>query len=302
MADASPAWLREPERGTMFGVRIMFFLARHAPDWVVYPILWLVALYFTLLPNRAAREGTDAYYRALLGRPPRFSERHRQVRNFAHVIVDRVGLLADGTDRFRVMAQGHEPIEALHASGRGAVLLGAHFGSFEAMRAFDRDLPGLTVRYMMHEDNSEHTARLLQEVNPDLAGRVIPVRDGIQAMMAARAALEAGEFVAFLGDRLPRRTARGEIGATFLGRPVILPRAPYHCAMLAEAPILLCFSPRTARRTYEISFSELYDGRPVDRADRDATCARLAQGYADALGAMCRRHPHNWFNFFDVWR
>jgi predicted LPLAT superfamily acyltransferase len=28
----------------------------------------------------------------------------------------------------------------------------------------------------------------------------------------------------------------------------------------------------------------------------------MAQSYADALAAMCRRHPYNWFNFFDIWR
>jgi predicted LPLAT superfamily acyltransferase len=32
-----------------------------------------------------------------------------------------------------------------------------------------------------------------------------------------------------------------------------------------------------------------------------ALCQKLAQDYADALADQCRRHPDNWFNFFDIW-
>ena len=71
--------------------------------------------------------------------------------------------------------------------------------------------------------------------------------------------------------------------------------------MLAGVPLILCFAPRTGHRRYDIAFREIHDGAPVPRKDRDAVCRHLAQTYADALGDVCRSHPHNWFNFFDIW-
>ncbi len=182
------------------------------------------------------------------------------------------------------------------------MLLGAHFGSFEALRAFDRSLQGLRVRYLMFQENAEKVTRLLESLNPEVAARVIPAADGQSAMLAVRDALEAGEFVAYLGDRMPSHSRRGAVEVDFLGAPIRVPRAPYLSAMLAGVPLILCFAPRTGPRRYEIRFLEIYDGGHVARSEREARCCAMAQHFADALAQMCRRHPYNWFNFFDIWR
>lgn len=302
MAEAAPAWLRQPERGSLLALGALSWLARHAPAAVTSPLMWPIALWFAAFPSRIAAEGQAAYFRAVLGRPPRFSDRFRQCLTFAHVVLDRARLLSGGLSGYAVRPEGEESILRLHRARRGAVLLGAHFGSFEALRAFDRSLPGLTVRYLMFQENAQRLTRLLEALNPGVADQVIPVGDGQSAMLAVREALEAGQFVAYLGDRMPAPSARGAVAVDFLGAPILVPRAPYLSAILAGVPLILCFAPRTGRRRYDIRFVELYDGAPVPRGERDARCHAMAQTYADALAEMCRRHPHNWFNFFDPWR
>ena len=302
MAEAQPAWRREPEHGNTLVLRALRWLGRYAPAVLTDPLIGAIALWFSAFPSRIAARGQSAYLRAALGRAPRFADRFRQCLGFAHVVLDRTRLLSNGVAGFDVRAEGEEIFLRHHRAGRGGVLLGAHFGSFEALRAFDRTLPGLSVRYLMFQANAEKATRLLEALNPDVASQVIPVTDGQSAMLAVREALAAGKFVAYLGDRMPARSRRGEIEVRFLGAPIRVPRAPYISAMLAAAPLILCFAPRTGPRRYEIHFLELYDGSPVPRAERDARCRELAQGYADALAEMCRRHPYNWFNFFDIWR
>lgn len=301
MAETVPAWRRIPERGTRTSARIVIRLAQMAPGWVAYPVVWLLSLYFTAVPSRSVRDANIRYLTRALERRPGFRDRWRLTANFAKVVYERVGLLSRGTRGFAVRAQGETVIEDLHRAGRGAVLLGAHFGSFEAMRAFDRSLPGLKVRYLMFEENAAQTADLFASINPEVARQIIPASNGPAAMLAARECLEAGEFVAFLGDRTPDPTPRGLVEARFLGAPVHLPRAPYLCAMLARAPLVLCFAPRTGPRAYEITFRQIHDGAAVGRDAREALCRDLAQDYADALSDLCRHHPYNWFNFHDVW-
>lgn len=302
MQRGTPEWLRLRERGTATGLAWMRWVARVAPGWVSGPLLWLIALYFTLFPDPASASASSDYLRTVLGRRAGFLARHRQVRTFAEVIFERVDLLDDRIDRFSIRPVNHELVLHCHKEGRGGVLLSAHFGSFEVLRAFDRTTPGLRVRYLMFQQNAEMAARVLDSLNPAVAAQVIPVSDGPTAMLEARKALEQGQFVAFLGDRMPLTNPRAEVSVDFLGRPARFPRAPYLTAILAGVPLILCFAPRTSARTYDIEFHQIYHGEPVARGERDAKCLELAQRYADALSDMCRRHPYNWFNFFDIWR
>jgi predicted LPLAT superfamily acyltransferase len=276
-------------------------ISRFAPGWISGPLLWVIALYFTAFPDPAAARASSDYLGAVLGRPARFRARFRHVRTFAQVIFERVELLDDRIERFEIRPVDHEVVLRRHGEGRGGVLLSAHFGSFEALRAFDRTTPGLRVRYLMFQQNAAMTARVLDSLNPRVAAQVIPLSDGPTAMLEARNALGEGEFVAFLGDRMPLANPRAEVGVEFLGRRVRFPRAPYLAAILAGVPLIVCFAPRTGPRVYEMEFREIYHGEPVAGGDRDAKCRELAQRYADMLSAMCRRHPYNWFNFFDIW-
>lgn len=301
MTEAAPAWRTAPERGNRTALRLMGWLAPRTPDRVARAAIWLISLYFTIFPGRDQKAALARYLGRVLGRTPGFMDHWRHLHVFSHVVFERAQLLISGTEGFTVTATGQRTVSRLHAQGRCGVLLGAHIGSFEALRAFDRTLPGLSVRYLMFEDHAGQTAEALASLNPHIAEQVIPVADGQGAMLAVAEALGAGHFVAFLGDRNPDPSPRGQIRVDFLGHGIDVPRAPYLSAMLAGVPLILCFAPRIGHRHYEVSFREIHDGTSVPRCDRDAVCRSLAQTYADALGTLCRRHPHNWFNFFDIW-
>ena len=301
MTESAPEWVGENERGNPFLLRAMSRLAQVAPGFVTDPLIWLISLYFTLFPSPASAAASCAYLEKVLGRRPGFADRHRHVRTFSHVVFDRVNLLGSGAEGFDVRSPHHELIEKRHADGRGGVLLSAHFGSFEALRASETTLPGLSVRYLMFSDNAQKTSRILDQLNPDIAAQVISLSDGPVAMLAVREALDEGSFVGFLGDRMPVRNPRAEVTAPFFGDPVHVPLSPYLSAILAGVPLILCFAPRVGRKTYEIELFEIYDGAPVRRGERDAKCRELAERYVARLEDMCRRYPYNWFNFFDIW-
>jgi predicted LPLAT superfamily acyltransferase len=301
MTAAAPPWVGEDERGNPLLLRLMTSVAGIAPGFVTDPLVWLISFYFTLFPSRASAAASSAYLEKVLGQPPGFAERHRHVRMFAHVVLDRVRLLGSGIGRFDIRSRHHELIERRHADGRGGVLLSAHFGSFEVLRAFDKTLPGLSVRYLMFPDNARNTTQILNRLNPDVAAQVISLGDGHSAMLGIREALDACNFVAFLGDRMPVKNARAEVEVSFLGQPMRVPLSPYLSAILAGVPLILCFAPRVGRKTYEIEMFEIYDGAPVPRGERDAKCRELAEAYGARLEEMCRRYPYNWFNFFDAW-
>lgn len=301
MSDKAPAWRNERERGHPAFLPVLKWLSSHGPDWLNTSVIAAISAYFSMRPSRVSAAGTAAYFQTAFNRRASLKDRYRQVNTFSHVIFERVGLLGENVDRFDISAHGEIVVEDALGNGTGGVLLGAHFGSFEAMRAFDRALPGLRIRYLMYEEHAEQTAAILNALNPEVAAQVIHVGDGHSAMMAVRETLAEGDFVAFLGDRMPSQNPRGQVEVRFFNQQIVVPRAPYLSAILAGVPLILCFCPRTGNRAYNVCFEQIYDGAPVPRSARDNFCAELAQRYANALESMCRQYPYNWFNFFDIW-
>lgn len=289
------------EGGSRIGFRVMRWIALHAPDWVSDGLASLIALSYAARPGRMENAASDAYLARVFARPARLGERIAHARAFALVFVDRVRLLSAGTEGFRVEGENAHIVEELVAEGRGAVLLGAHFGSFEAMRAFERQLPGLRVHYMMHPEGAAMSSDILAELNAEVAGRVIHLSRGPGALIAATEALAGGAHVGFLGDRVGRQTDRATATVPFLDGHIRVPLAPYLTAMAAHVPIVLCFAPRIGRRHYAIRFTQLHDGSAVPRKDRQRIASALARDYAAELEAVCRAHPYNWFNFLDLW-
>ncbi|MEM7505721.1 MAG: acyl-CoA synthetase [Pseudomonadota bacterium] len=301
MAEATQEWVTQGEGGTRGALRLMRWLGQNVPGPALDPLIWLISLFYTLRSGRAATRASRAYLRRVLGRDPSFAECHRHARTFAHVLLDRVRLLSDGVEGFRIDPAGQKVIEDLHTEGRGAVLLSGHFGSFESLRAFDRSLPGMRIRYLMYPENAQKSSALLAELNSDVAARVISLKSGPDAMLEVFEALDQGEFVGFLGDRLPSLESRSHLSVDFMDGTIRVPTSPYVAALVARVPVILCFAPRLGRQHYAPLFTVLHDGTHVPRAERDATCAAMAQTYADTLEDLCRQHPYNWFNFFDIW-
>ena len=299
--DTKGGWALEIESGSTWQLRLMRWLALHAPYALTTVLLWSISLVYAIQTSRPSTRASRIYLQRILKKAPGLRERHNHALTFAHVFLDRVRLLSKGPDDFQIDAEGQELIKRQLDTGRGGVLLGAHFGSFEAMRAFDSTLPELHVRYLMFPDHAPTSTALLNELNTEMASRVISLANGPQAMLDVYEALDKGEFVAFLGDRQPGKSPRSQLAVPFLGGSINLPTSPYIAAIVARVPLFLCAAPRLGKNRYAISFYELYDGSPIPRADRKVKISALAHAFASRLEGLCHRYPYNWFNFYDIW-
>lgn len=299
--EAISDWTRQSETGSVRQLRFMRWLGLHAPAVLADALIWSIAFVYAVDNRRPSTRASRIYLQRVLKRKPRFRDLHIHASTFAHVFFDRVKFLAQGTDAFLIEAQGQHLIEQQYNTGRGGVLLGAHFGSFEALRAFDSALPGLRVRYLMFLEHAPASTALLNELNSEIASKVIPLTDSLQAMLDVHEALANGEFVAFLGDRQPGTSTRSQLTVPFLGDSINLPTSPYMAAIVARVPLFLCVAPRLGKNHYAIEFHQLYDGSPIPRTERKRSIAALTETYAGHLERLCNLYPYNWFNFYDIW-
>ena len=127
----SQAWLEQRERGS---IRLLAFaallLGRRLARLVRYP----VCLYFVVAapqPQAASRK----YLSRVLGRAPRFSDLCRHFLAFGAVALDWLYLLKDRFELFEWEIFGEDMLREENRAARGCLLLGAHVGSFEILRA-----------------------------------------------------------------------------------------------------------------------------------------------------------------------
>jgi predicted LPLAT superfamily acyltransferase len=233
-----------------------------------------------------------------LGRKARIADAFRHYHTFAATILDRLYLLREQFSRFDVHVHGAENVEELIAAGKGCVLLGAHFGSFEIIRSAGRTR-GFKVNMVMYEENARKTGMVFEAINPALQMEIIGLGK-VDSMLKVEAALARGEIVGMLADRTIK--GGGTVSCPFLGEQAAFPAGPIRIAAMLKRPIVLMFGIYRGGNRYEIHFERLAGPDQTDSRERDSMTGDLLRRYAGRLEHYCRIAPYNWFNFYDFWR
>lgn len=291
-------WLRRPERSNMFWLRLMTLISLRLGRGIGRLVLRLIASYFLLFAPGARRASKD-YLRRALPRPPTWRDSYRHFLSFASTIHDRVYLVNGRQDLFDVSVVGEDVIRQAVATGQGVLLLGAHMGSFEVLRAVGRQHGGLRVAMVMHVENARKINRALAAVNPEAQADIIPL-GRVDSMLAVRDRLAEGGMVGLLGDRTPGGEPMQTVG--FFGEPAALPTGPMRMAAMLRRPVVFMAGLYLGGNRYEVHFERLADFSEIAPGERDAGIRQAIERYAARLEHHCRRAPYNWFNFHDFWR
>lgn len=294
--DGKPAWMQHKERGSFFLLQLMsrisLIFGRRLSRIVVYGI----ALYF-LLAVPAARKASRSYLGRTLQRPATWVDLYRHILAFASTIHDRFYLLNNQDDLFDIQVFGAEPIIELQRQNQGALLFGAHMGSFEVLLSHGRS-NRFNSSIAMYPENARQLNRALAAINPEAITGIIALGQ-IDSMLTIHHKLETGSLVGVLADR-----AAGPdqyLSLQFLGAPARFPTGPFRMAAMLGHPIYFMTGLYCGGNRYEVHFEPLADFAEVPRSQRDAVVRETLQKYAATLERHCKAAPHNWFNFFEFW-
>jgi predicted LPLAT superfamily acyltransferase len=290
-------WVDRPERGSIWMLKRMIWVSRHLGRRFARLILYVTAAYFFVFAPTARRHARR-FLRRALDREPTAADRFRQLFAFASSIHDRLFFMDGRSDEFDITIEGESLVREVLVEGHGACLVGAHLGSFEAVRALGVRQPGLAVALLMYEDQARRISTILDAVHPASRPEIIGLGH-IDAMLTAQARLDQGAFIGIMGDR----TLADEPGLTvdFLGHPAQLPLGPFRAAALFRRRVILILGLYQGGKRYHIVFEPLADFSHVERAGREAAIETSIRRYAARLEHYCRRYPYNWFNFLDFW-
>lgn len=297
-APARADWLRQEEKSSRTVLRLMVWISLKLGRGFGRLVLAGIAAYYLLFAARARRASRDYLHRAL-GRRAGWADVYRHVFSFASTIHDRVYLLNGRFDLFDIEVVGGGLLLESLRRHPGALLIGAHLGSFEVMRAAGRGLAGLQVAMMMYEENARKINATLAAIHPSAVQDVIALGH-MDSMLQARDRLDRGYLVGILADR--RLGGDPSVEIDFLGKPAPFPSGPFRVAAMLQRPVFFMAGLYLGGKRYRIHFEPLADFSDTPRAARDAAMRAAQQRYVERLDHYCRLAPYNWFNFFDVWQ
>jgi len=290
------AWTHAPERGSMALIRLMAWLSLRigrAPARLLLPAI--TAYYFA--SAGAARRAAREYLEHCLGRAPTLAERYRLFHSFASTLHDRVFFLAGRFELFDVAVHGAEVL-----GPGGAILMGAHLGSFEAIRACARGPAQRPVAMAMYEANARRVRTLATALDPTLEHDIVAL-GRVGSMLELRERLEGGAMVGVLADRT--LGAEPVVEVSFLGAPAPFPTGPMRMAAALRQPVYFMAALYRGANRYEVHFEPLADFSDMDAPGRSERAARVQAAvvrYAERLEHYCRIAPDNFFNFHRFWR
>jgi predicted LPLAT superfamily acyltransferase len=290
-------WTAEPERGSATLLRMMAFVALRLGRPLARCILYFIAAYFFAFAPAARRHARE-YLRRALGREPTAGDRFRQVFAFAATILDRFYLIRDPYALLTITAEGDEFMRECMARGQGAILLGAHLGSFEMPSAVGRRQPGLRVALAMYGHDTNRLAMELLRASPAGAPEIIPLGH-LEAMLRIRDCLDEGKFVGMLADRTVGNTHAQVV--SFLGRPALFPSGPMRVAAALRRPAIFMTGLYRGGNRYHVVFRPLADFSRPAPGRREAAVREAIDRYVALLEEYSRSDPYNWFNFYDFW-
>jgi len=183
-------------------------------------------------------------------------------------------------------APGTERLDALES---GLISLTAHVGNWElAGRLLARNAARPT-HVVVAEEEMQNIERWVRR---DGDGVRFVSRTAPTVSLGLVAALRRGEVVAVQGDRA--LGTRGDTLVPFFGHPAPFPRGPFVLARALRVPLVPAFCMLGPDHRYVVTMPEPL--MVAAGAEEDALRSWVA-----LLEDTVRRHPTQWFNFFDIW-
>lgn len=310
---SSQHWSATPERSGLWGIRFMLTVYRCFGRRAFTLLLWPVTAVYWLTggeQRRASVQWLNAirdYAQSQQMTLPKPLSSFRHFLRFGDAMLDKIaswrGDLRWGKDIDFAPGAG---VIINHGTPGGRLILASHLGDIEACRALAQQVSGLVINALVFTDHAQRFKQVLDEIAPEASINVIPVSHiGPETAIMLRQKLDAGEWVAIVGDRTAVNRQRGGsrrvIWSKFLGKPAPFPQGPFVLAAALRCPVMLMFALRQGS-TLRLHCEPFADPLELPRATRQNALQQAVDRYAQRLEYHALLSPLDWFNFFDFWQ
>lgn len=273
--------------------RTLVWLFKVTPLVAIYCLMALVVPFYMLL-NHKGYLAIYHFFRRRMDKGALASVWHVYLNHFAfgQVVLDRFATFAGRN--FKVTVTGNEHFLRLCDEPGGLMLLSSHVGCFE-MTGYSLHTDKKRLYALVYAGESEVVAEGRTNRFANQGVTTVPVKEDLSHVFVLNNALDEGQVVTMPADRTLGSSKR--VRCRFMGDEAPFPMGPFATAVQKDVPVLAVTVVKVGLRHYEAHVTPL-DSDAVGFRNR---VQALAQRYADVLEKEVRRHPHQWYNFYEFW-
>ena len=193
---------------------------------------------------------------------------------------------------------GTQYIEEALSRGNGAILITPHLGNWE-LGGVTFALRGCPIYALTLKDQEEDVQDYRDTVRGSLGIKTIhidPEDNGTIIKMARL--LKDNKVIAMLGDRYE---GGKKSPVTFFSKKVYFPSGVMALAQATGAPVIPVFITRRDDGCYRAWMEKPIEVRRIPGKDNNELIAEKTQDLARIFEKNIRRHPDQFYHFFDYW-
>lgn len=282
-------------RGNTLGYSIFIYIIKHFPLAVAYGLLRFVSFYFVLFSKKSHQYN---FFKHVTG-STKWQSFFKIIENnyvFGQVLVDKIAVLSGFGKKF---SYTHEGIHHIQNMKNGGFLIGAHMGNWEIASELLENFD-VVVNVLMLEAENVQIKALLENVQTEKKMNIIPIQDDFSHLLSIQHALDRKELIVLHGDRFIGQAKSNSIA--FFGKEARFPYGPFYLAAKFNKPISFVYALKESKSHYHFYASEPKEYPPLKSiAQRKEIVRLMTIEYASLLEEMVKKHPTQWFNFYDFW-
>lgn len=331
-------WSKTQEKKGLWGIRFMLksyqILGRGFFNILLYPVI----AYFWLSSKQARKSSHDyllqlqvygnEYSPKMMLDMPKNINSFKHLMRFGEAMLDKLASWRGDIRLNNIYISNQEDLHAQVNSGKGTLLIGSHLGDFEVCRALGQLSYDIKINALVFTKHAQRFNQVMAEINPKSSINLIQVDNlGADTAILLKQKIDAGEWVAIVGDRTPLREEaplreeiplhiesqfttnqvntlskkESVIWSDFFGKAAPFPKGPFILASILKCPVFLMFCLKP-KGSFEIYFEKFADPLILTRAQRQHDLQKIVDNYAKRLQYYCLKSPLDWFNFYDFWQ
>jgi predicted LPLAT superfamily acyltransferase len=283
-------WIKQ--RGSELGYKIIVTIYRILGYKVTKTVVWLVAFFYACI-TPTEREAMKTYYK-YVGRPYTFLFYVSHIYQFSLSIFDRF-VTRINPELFEIERVN---LDTFIYKDKNRILALAHVGNwantFVAFKYENRTIH-ITADDKLKASIVEYEASLNEKNS--LSINIISLKDGLKASVEMAKALQNGDDLAIMVDRLVDPLRFVEV--KFLNVKTKFNKNPFEIAYNRNINMIGVTVIRSGDMQYKVIFSDVIE---VDKSrKKEEAIGIMSEKYAQYLESILREYPKQWFNFYQFW-